>query len=163
MYIYIYIVCWPTVVESDTKVNFSIATTPKFRGEHYSFLWIAWLTIDPYLILMTVKQGGKYDFLNLWYDSTLDWTPVSRAIGNTLPTMLTYIYIYIYISLSKNKTGHIRIIDLFPPFMCFFIKQKNMKKINRTTSDLMDKINQNRHRKGGWEEERRRVKSYLLI
>ena len=33
----------------------------------------------------------------------------------------------------------------------FLIKSKNTKKINRTSSDLMDKINQNRHRKEGWE------------
>ena len=32
--------------------------------------------------MLSVKQGGtKYDFLSLWYDSTQDWTPVSRTIG----------------------------------------------------------------------------------
>ena len=32
--------------------------------------------------MLSVKQGGnKYHFLNLSYDSTWDWTPVSRAIG----------------------------------------------------------------------------------
>ena len=32
--------------------------------------------------MMSVKQGGiKYHFLSLWYDSTWDWTQVSRAIG----------------------------------------------------------------------------------
>ena len=31
---------------------------------------------------MSVKQGGiKNHFLSLWYDSTWDWTLVSRAIG----------------------------------------------------------------------------------
>ena len=30
----------------------------------------------------SVKQEGiKYHFLILWYDSTWDWTPVSRDIG----------------------------------------------------------------------------------
>ena len=39
-------------------------------------------TLDPYLIMLSVKQGGiKYHFLSLWYDSTWDWTQVSRAIG----------------------------------------------------------------------------------
>ena len=39
-------------------------------------------TLDPYLIMLSVKQGGiKYNFLSLWYDSTWDWTPVSRTIG----------------------------------------------------------------------------------
>ena len=32
--------------------------------------------------MLSVKQGGiKYHFLSLWYDSTYDWTQVSRAIG----------------------------------------------------------------------------------
>ena len=32
--------------------------------------------------MLSVKQGGiKYHFLSLWYDSTWDWTQVSRAIG----------------------------------------------------------------------------------
>ena len=32
--------------------------------------------------MLSVKQGGiKYHFLSFWYDSTWDWTQVSRAIG----------------------------------------------------------------------------------
>ena len=32
--------------------------------------------------MLSVKQGGiKYHFLSVWYDSTWDWTQVSRAIG----------------------------------------------------------------------------------
>ena len=32
--------------------------------------------------MLSAKQGGiKYHFLSLWYDSTWDWTQVSRAIG----------------------------------------------------------------------------------
>ena len=32
--------------------------------------------------MLSVNQGGlKYHFLSLWYDSTWDWTQVSRAIG----------------------------------------------------------------------------------
>ena len=69
-----------------------------------------------------------------------------------------YIYIYIYISLRKNKTGHIRIINLFQSCYVFLIKSKNTKKkINRTSSDLMSKINQNRHRKEEWEGDRRYI------
>ena len=42
---------------------------------------------------LSVKQGGiKYHFLSLWYDSSWEWTPVSRTIGKH-----NYIYIYIYI------------------------------------------------------------------
>ena len=39
-------------------------------------------TLDQYLIMLSVKQGGiKYHFLSLWYDSTWDRNQVSRAIG----------------------------------------------------------------------------------
>ena len=32
--------------------------------------------------MLSVKQGGiKYHFLNIWYNSTWDWTPVSRTIS----------------------------------------------------------------------------------
>ena len=32
-------------------------------------------TLDPYIIMLSVKQGGiKYYFLSFWYDSTWDWT-----------------------------------------------------------------------------------------
>ena len=60
-----------TVVEDDPKAPFSIATTSKCRGGRYSFSWIAPLTLDMYLILLSVKQGGiKYHFYSLWYDAT---------------------------------------------------------------------------------------------
>ena len=40
------------------------------------------LTLDPYLIMLSVKQDGiKYHFLSLWYDSIMDWTPVFRTMG----------------------------------------------------------------------------------
>ena len=35
--------------------------------------------------------------------------------------------------------------------MGFDINQKHKNKTNRTSSDLLDKIIQNRHRKEGWE------------
>ena len=59
-----------TLVEGDPKAPFSIATTSRCRGGCYSFLWIALLYLDPYLIMLSVKQGGiKYHFLSLWYES----------------------------------------------------------------------------------------------
>ena len=73
--------CLP-LVEGNPKAPFSIATTPRCRGGRYSFPGLLYFTLDPYLIMLSVKQGGiKYHFLSLWYDSTLDWTQVSRAIG----------------------------------------------------------------------------------
>ena len=57
-------------------------------------------TIDMYLILLNVKQGGiKYHFKSLWYDVTWDWTQVCRIIGEYSThraNELVYIYIYIY-------------------------------------------------------------------
>ena len=60
-----------TVVECDPKASFSIATTPRCRGGFYSFPWIAPLTLDSYLIMLCVTQGGiKNNFFRLWHDST---------------------------------------------------------------------------------------------
>ena len=71
-----------TIVEGNPKAPFSIATTPMCRGGRYSFPGLLYFILDPYLIMLSVKQGGiKYHFLSLWYDSTWDWTQVSRAIG----------------------------------------------------------------------------------
>ena len=39
-------------------------------------------TLDPYHIILCVKRSGiMYHFLSFWYDTTLDWNPVSRTIG----------------------------------------------------------------------------------
>ena len=71
-----------TIVEGNPKAPFSIATTPMCRGGRYSFSGLLYFTLDPYLIMLSAKQGGiKYHFLSLWYDSTWDWTQVSQAIG----------------------------------------------------------------------------------
>ena len=73
MYIYIYIciskqVKLATIVEDKPKAPFSIATTPRCRGWRYSFPGLLYFTLEPYLIMLSVKQGGiKYHFLSLWY------------------------------------------------------------------------------------------------
>ena len=77
IYIYIYIykvkVKLATIVEGNPKAPFSIATTPRCRRGRYSFPGLLYFTLDPYLIMLSVKQGGiKYHFLSLWYDSTWD-------------------------------------------------------------------------------------------
>ena len=62
-----------TIVEGNPKAPFSIATTPRCRGGRYSFPGWFYFTLDPHLIMLSVKQGGiKYHFLSLWYDSTWD-------------------------------------------------------------------------------------------
>ena len=80
-----------TIVEGDPKAPFSIATTPRGRGGRYSFPGLLYFTLDPYLIMLSVKQGGiKYHFLSLWYDLTWDWTQVSRAIGEHSKVTIFY-------------------------------------------------------------------------
>ena len=76
---------FPTLVEGDTKAPFSIAIAPRWGEGATLFPWLIHSTLDPYLIMPSVKQGGiKYHFLNLWYGLTWDWTPISRTQVNTL-------------------------------------------------------------------------------
>ena len=52
-----------TLVKGDPKAPFSIATTPRCRGGRYSFPGLLHFTLDAYLIMLSVKQGGiKYHF-----------------------------------------------------------------------------------------------------
>ena len=52
-----------TLVEGDPKAPFARATTLKCREGYYSIPWIAPVCLDPYLIMLSVKQGGiKYHF-----------------------------------------------------------------------------------------------------
>ena len=63
-YIYKVKVKLAIVVEGDQKAPFSIATTPKCKGDHYSVSKIVPLYTD--LILSSVKQGGiKFYFKSL--------------------------------------------------------------------------------------------------
>ena len=57
--------------EGDPKALFSIATASRCRGWHHPLPGLFHFTLDVYLIMLTVKQGGiKYHFFRLWYDST---------------------------------------------------------------------------------------------
>ena len=104
----------PTVVESDPKASFSIATTLRCREGHYFFPWIAPLYFDPYLIMLSVKQDGiKYHFLSLWYDSTWDWTPSPGPLANTLlirPICMhvcMHNYAYVYANAYVHFNGYV--------------------------------------------------------
>ena len=71
-----------TLVEGNLKAPFSIATTLGCREGATAFPGLLDLTHDPLLIVLSAKQGGiMYHFLSLLYDSTWDWIPVSRTIG----------------------------------------------------------------------------------
>ena len=53
-----------TAVEDNPKVPFTIVTTPK--GGPFPFSELLQFTLDSYLIILSVKQGGiKYHFLSL--------------------------------------------------------------------------------------------------
>ena len=55
-----------TLLEGDPHAPFSIATPPRCRGGATSFPGLLHFTLDPYLIVLSVKQGGiKYHFLSL--------------------------------------------------------------------------------------------------
>ena len=57
--------------EGNPKAPFLIATTPRCKGGRYSIPLIA--TLYPYLLVLSVKQGGmKYHYLSLSYDTTWD-------------------------------------------------------------------------------------------
>ena len=52
-----------TLVEGDPKAPFSVATTPTCMGGRYSFPRLLHFTLDPYLIMLSVKQGSiNYNF-----------------------------------------------------------------------------------------------------
>ena len=77
-----------TGLEGDQLVPFSIATTPRCRRGCDSSPWLLHFTLDTYLILLSVQQGGnRYHFKSLWYDATWDepWSP--GPLANTLPTI----------------------------------------------------------------------------
>ena len=77
-----------TVVEGDPKDPFSKATTGVGEGAT-PFPGLLHFTLDPYHIMLSVKQGGiKYHFLSLWYDLTWDWTPVSQTISEHSTTFI---------------------------------------------------------------------------
>ena len=62
-----------TAVESDPKALFSIAIYPMYREGATLFPGLLHFTLDTYLIMLSVKQGGiKYHSLRLWYDVTWD-------------------------------------------------------------------------------------------
>ena len=58
-------VSWLTVVEGNPQASSSVATSPRCKVGRHSFLWIASLTLDPYRIMLSAKQGSIKDFESL--------------------------------------------------------------------------------------------------
>ena len=103
IYIYIYIRAastiwwwwsksWLTVVEGDPNAPFLIATTPRLRGGCYSYPRIAPLTLDTYLILLSVKHGGiEYHF---WVFGRIRSGIELRSTGPLAVCVCIHLYIY---------------------------------------------------------------------
>ena len=75
-----------TIVKGDPKAPFLIATTPKCRKGATPFPRILHFTLDLYLIMLNVKQGGiKYHFLKV---RTKDKVEQSKERRGTFPNLL---------------------------------------------------------------------------
>ena len=62
-----------TVVKGDLKAPFSNLLHQGLGEGATPFPGLLHFTLDPYLIMLSVKQSGiKYDVFSLWYDSTTD-------------------------------------------------------------------------------------------
>ena len=73
---------WQPLLRATWRLPFQQLPHQGVREGATPFPGLLHFTFDPYLIMLSVKQGSiKYHFLSLWYDSTWDWTPVSLAIG----------------------------------------------------------------------------------
>ena len=96
---------WPTVFKGDPKALFSIATSPRCRVRHYYFLWNALCTLDPYFIMLSVKQGNiKYHFLVFSITRPGIESRSPAPLTNTLPTMPLGRFRYIFIHLKERET-----------------------------------------------------------
>ena len=92
-----------TFFEGDSQAPFSIATTPRRRGGRYFFTWIA--PLYPWSLPYNAEcyaRRHQVSFLCIWYNSTWDWTKVSRTVGEPSThwsQWSIYICIYVYIFL----------------------------------------------------------------
>ena len=68
-------------MEGSSKAPYSIVTTPRYMGGHHFLPCFFPLTLDSYLIILSVRQAEiNYYFFSLWYDLAFDWNLVSRNI-----------------------------------------------------------------------------------
>ena len=94
-----------TIVKGDLKALFSIATTPRCRGGHYYIPELFQFTLDPYLIMLSFKQGGiKYHFLSLWSsgplaNSSSQWPNNSNYLGK-IPLFYRMTLVFVNIKYS---------------------------------------------------------------
>ena len=65
---------WPNVVEGNTKAPLSIASSPRCSGVCHFFIWIAPHTLDPYFMMLSVKQETSSTIFEslVWLDLGLN-------------------------------------------------------------------------------------------
>ena len=103
-----------TVVKSDPKAPFSIATTPQCRGGGYFFLWIA--PLYPWSVLYNAVLSKESSSTIFWVFGMTQPGIEPRSPGplaNTLTTMPMSgiknmnIYIYIYIYMMEKFSAYL--------------------------------------------------------
>ena len=115
--LYIYIYKLVNRIRGRPKAPFSIATTTKCRGGHYSFPCIAPLTLDPYRIMPSVKLKASSTIVWFFGMTIWDWTQVSRIIGEPL---CQWVY------LKTTELSFIMIVCFFANFIAsFFVSAFN--------------------------------------
>ena len=112
IYIYIILISWEILVKDDSKAPFSIAITSRYRRVRYTFPWIAAITLDLYLIMLSVKQGGiKYYFLTL-FSRIITYIYYIYVIYYSIYIYIIEPHIYIYINIHRHLL-HINNMDLY--------------------------------------------------
>ena len=98
-----------TVVDGDQKALFSISITPRCRGGRTPFPELLHFTLDTYLILLSVKQGGiKYHFKIFGMTRPGIEPRFPGSLTNTLPTRPVsrlMIIVMIIITAQKDMLG----------------------------------------------------------
>ena len=91
-----------TIVKSDQKAPFSIATAPRCRGEHYSFPWIAPL-YSWYVPYIAKYQARRYQ---VPFFKSLVWLDLGLNPG-LLDHWWTLYPLYIHISMTGTENNNV--------------------------------------------------------
>ena len=114
-YTYIYCYVLLTAVNDDPKAPFSVTTTPKCRGKCHTFPWITPLTLDLYLIMLSVKQGGiKYHFFIFNMTQPGIDLRSSGPLANSLTVMPMSLYACIFDEnlFGRSNSHHHHVVPL---------------------------------------------------
>ena len=142
-----------TIVESHWKVRFLIVTTPRCRGECYSFLWI--VPLYPWYVPYNVESEAKryqvsfFESL-VWLDLGLN--PSLLGHWQTVyPQTVNYLLMMIYLTavnyLSPRLIAFVRLKhpvcrrrDGFMPFLGAFVQSKMQTVLSKIWTWIVDSI-----------------------